>query len=94
MFKSNNSVTSADIEWYSVAGDGCGMSVVFIFCLWLDYGCRINVTVQLDTNKVRGFLFPAQAQLTWPSLTRSTRIRFPLTQIGNISVNWSFFPRY
>jgi len=47
---------------------------------------RINVTVQLDTNKVRGFLFPAQAHLMWPPVSRSTRVRFPLTQIGNTSV--------
>jgi len=54
---------------------------------------RINVTVQLDTNKVRGFLFPAEAQLTWPSLTRSSSIRFPLTQIGNVSVHSCFLLR-
>ena len=43
--------------------------------------------MQLDTNQVRGFLFPAQAHLQWPSLSRKSRISFPLTQIGNISVS-------
>lgn len=54
---------------------------------------RINVTVQLDTNKVRGFLFPAQAHLFWPTLTRHARVKFPLTQIGNTSVSLTFSSR-
>ena len=52
------------------------------------YSHRVNVTVQLDSDQVRGFLFPAQAQLYWPSLTRRACVRFPLTQIGNISVGF------
>jgi hypothetical protein len=58
---------------------------------WVELGTSqlstINVTVQLDTNKVRGFLFPAQAQLFWPSLTRRAKVKFPLTQIGNVSMS-------
>ncbi|XP_071088410.1 transmembrane protein 131-like isoform X1 [Haliotis cracherodii] len=46
-----------------------------------------NVTIELDTNQVRGFLFSAQAHLHWPSLVRKCKIKFPLTQIGNISVS-------
>ncbi|ESO93808.1 hypothetical protein LOTGIDRAFT_228573 [Lottia gigantea] len=46
-----------------------------------------NVTIELDTNEVRGFLFSAQAYLHWPSLVRKTHIKFPLTQIGNISIS-------
>ncbi|XP_070197652.1 transmembrane protein 131-like isoform X2 [Littorina saxatilis] len=44
-----------------------------------------NVTIELDTNQVRGFLFSAQAHLHWPSLVRKSKLKFPLTQIGNIS---------
>ncbi|XP_046566823.1 transmembrane protein 131-like, partial [Haliotis rubra] len=46
-----------------------------------------NVTIELDTNQVRGFLFSAQAHLHWPSLVRKCKIKFPLTQIGNISIS-------
>ena len=46
----------------------------------------VNVTLQLDTNKLRGFLFPAQAHLHWPTLARTRKIVFPLTQIGNLSI--------
>ncbi|KAI0212835.1 transmembrane protein 131 [Lamellibrachia satsuma] len=45
----------------------------------------VNMTIQLDTNEVRGFLFSAQTHLHWPSISRSSKIKFPLTQIGNIS---------
>ncbi|KAL3880716.1 hypothetical protein ACJMK2_032934, partial [Sinanodonta woodiana] len=45
-----------------------------------------NVTLELDTDQVQGFLFSAQAHLHWPSLVRKCRIKFPLTQIGNMSV--------
>ncbi|XP_048778429.1 transmembrane protein 131-like isoform X3 [Ostrea edulis] len=46
-----------------------------------------NVTIEMDTNEVRGFLYSAQAHLQWPSLVRKCHIRFPLTQIGNISIS-------
>jgi len=45
------------------------------------------MTIQLDTNEVRGFLFSAQTHLHWPSISRSSKIKFPLTQIGNTSVS-------
>ncbi len=57
------------------------------YIFYIVFCCRINVTLQLDTNQVRGFLFPAQAHLHWPSITRKCRVRFPLTQIGNLSVS-------
>ncbi|KAL5012217.1 hypothetical protein ScPMuIL_010768 [Solemya velum] len=47
----------------------------------------VNVTIELDTDQVRGFLFSAQAHLHWPSLVRKCKIKFPLTQIGNISIS-------
>lgn len=56
-------------------------------CVYGTFSCSINVTLQLDTNQVRGFLFPAQAHLQWPSLVKKHKIRFPLTQIGNMSVS-------
>ncbi|KAK7503847.1 hypothetical protein BaRGS_00004970, partial [Batillaria attramentaria] len=45
-----------------------------------------NVTIELDTNQVRGFLFSAQAHLHWPSLVKKSKLKFPLTQIGNTTV--------
>ncbi|RUS80317.1 hypothetical protein EGW08_011918, partial [Elysia chlorotica] len=46
-----------------------------------------NVTIELDTTQVRGFLFSAQAHLQWPILVRKNKIKYPLTQIGNMSVS-------
>ena len=45
------------------------------------------MTIELDTNQVRGFLFSAQAHLHWPSLVRKSKLKFPLTQIGNTTVS-------
>ncbi|XP_064637998.1 transmembrane protein 131-like isoform X2 [Lineus longissimus] len=57
--------------------------------MWEVLGAReqstINVTIQLDTNQVRGFLFPAHAHLCWPPLIKKSKLKFPLTQIGNLS---------
>ena len=44
-----------------------------------------NITLNLDTNHVRGFLFKARATLTWPRVTRAEVSAFPLTQVGNYS---------
>ncbi|XP_013418594.1 transmembrane protein 131-like isoform X2 [Lingula anatina] len=51
-----------------------------------------NVTIQLNTDYVRGFLFPAQVQFSWPTLIEDNFesdydrvLRFPLTQVGNKS---------
>lgn len=45
-----------------------------------------NITLNLDTNQVRGFLFKARANLIWPVLTQKVRLNFPLTQVGNFSL--------
>ena len=37
-----------------------------------------NITLNLDTNKVRGFLFRARASLVWPRVTAPTEGTFPL----------------
>ena len=44
-----------------------------------------NITLNLDTNHVRGFLFNARAKLTWPRVTKPEMNVFPLTQVGNYS---------
>ena len=44
-----------------------------------------NITLNLDTNHVRGFLFNARAKLTWPRVTKPEINIFPLTQVGNFS---------
>ncbi|KAL4230243.1 hypothetical protein ACF0H5_010629 [Mactra antiquata] len=48
---------------------------------------RANVTIEIDTSTVQGFLFSAHVQYHWPDIIRKykNRIRFPLTQIGNLS---------
>lgn len=54
----------------------------------------INVTLNLDTDQVRGFLFKASASLVWPKVIDGggqpddadpVVSRFPLTQVGNHS---------
>ena len=43
-----------------------------------------NITLNLDTNKVRGFLVRARAKLIWPRVLPPTdQLTFPLTQVGN-----------
>ncbi|XP_052793068.1 transmembrane protein 131-like isoform X2 [Mya arenaria] len=48
---------------------------------------RVNVTIEIDTNTVQGFLFSAHVQHHWPDIIRKcrSRFKFPLTQIGNMS---------
>ena len=49
---------------------------------------RINVTVRVDTEWINNFLFPAQAELVWPSvLADSNRLRLPSTHVGNMTVS-------
>ena len=45
-----------------------------------------NITLNLDTNQVRGFLFKARARLVWPVLAPRDKIVFSLTQVGNFSL--------
>ena len=48
-----------------------------------------NITLRLDTDQVRGFLFKARASLVWPKVASPAEsgsgsgVRFPLTQVGN-----------
>ena len=63
---------------------------IYLFTLKLFY-YRANVTIELDTSTVQGFLFSAQAHSHWPDIfiKRHRPFKFPLTQIGNISVSIS-----
>ncbi|XP_067948178.1 transmembrane protein 131-like [Watersipora subatra] len=46
----------------------------------------VNVTVQVDTEWIQNFLFPAQAYLIWPTLLQGgNRLRFTPTQVGNLT---------
>ncbi|XP_060574251.1 transmembrane protein 131-like isoform X2 [Ruditapes philippinarum] len=49
---------------------------------------RVNITIEIDTSTVQGFLFSAHVQQHWPDIIRRTcrhHVKFPLTQIGNLS---------
>eukprot|EP00095_Tigriopus_kingsejongensis_P009833 maker-scaffold21_size687808-snap-gene-1.14 protein:Tk09833 transcript:maker-scaffold21_size687808-snap-gene-1.14-mRNA-1 annotation:"hypothetical protein L798_06018" len=46
---------------------------------------RINLTLNLDTDQVRGFLFRAKVDLILPRVLSLPEIHFPLTQVGNSS---------
>ncbi|XP_067136144.1 transmembrane protein 131 isoform X2 [Centruroides vittatus] len=53
----------------------------------LDNGEKsMNLTFQLDTSEVRGFLLKARVSLQWPRLCNRCHLRFPITQIGNITI--------
>ncbi|XP_043192988.1 transmembrane protein 131-like [Amphibalanus amphitrite] len=45
-----------------------------------------NISVTLDTSEVRGYQFWARAQLGWPQLIGRRRLRFGVTQVGNVTV--------
>ncbi|GAB6023951.1 hypothetical protein CHUAL_008681 [Chamberlinius hualienensis] len=45
-----------------------------------------NVTFVLDTTEVHGFLFQSVVSLVWPKLSAKSKLIFPLTQIGNQTV--------
>ena len=82
-------------EWYqgltlhSSMGDA---DVSIVHTLWNRLKAAVtptssfNITLNLDTNQVRGFLFKARAKLVWPRITPPIdRLEFPLTQIMNTS---------
>lgn len=53
----------------------------------LDFeGKSLNVTLRLDTTEVRDFLLKAHATLQWPRLFSKYNLKFPVTQIGNLTV--------
>ncbi|XP_037086689.1 transmembrane protein 131-like [Pollicipes pollicipes] len=45
-----------------------------------------NVSLTLDTSEVHGHQFWARAQLCWPQLVGRRRLRFGVTQVGNVTV--------
>lgn len=70
------------------------MDLSIVHTLWsrmraaaLTNASKFNVTLSLDTSEVRGFHFSARAALSWPILCLDPVLKFPLTQIGNSSVD-------
>ncbi|XP_040568434.1 transmembrane protein 131 isoform X1 [Lepeophtheirus salmonis] len=47
-----------------------------------------NVTLSLNTNQIRGFLFRAKTKMIWPFVVQEEKINFSYTQIGNSSVGY------
>ncbi|CAB4064317.1 unnamed protein product [Lepeophtheirus salmonis] len=52
-----------------------------------------NVTLSLNTNQIRGFLFRAKTKMIWPFVVQEEKINFSYTQIGNSSVGYFTVPR-
>lgn len=47
----------------------------------------INVTLKVDTNEAQGFLMEAQVLFQWPKLSSKSSLKFPVTQVGNLTVS-------
>ncbi|UYV60222.1 TMEM131, partial [Cordylochernes scorpioides] len=56
-----------------------------LYTRWERTQRSMNLTLQLDTSEIRGFMLRARASLHWPRLTSKCSLRFPLTQIGTTS---------
>lgn len=53
---------------------------------------HFNITLQMDTSSIKGFLSNIQAQLIWPTILSTSKIiKFSLTQIGNFSFRDIYF---
>uniref|UniRef100_A0A2R5LBV6 Uncharacterized protein n=1 Tax=Ornithodoros turicata TaxID=34597 RepID=A0A2R5LBV6_9ACAR len=46
----------------------------------------INLTLKVDTSQAQSFLMRAQADLQWPRLSVRCQLKFPVTQVGNLTV--------
>uniref|UniRef100_A0A915M9E2 Transmembrane protein 131-like conserved domain-containing protein n=1 Tax=Meloidogyne javanica TaxID=6303 RepID=A0A915M9E2_MELJA len=49
-------------------------------------GKKIQTTVKVDTDKIKGFEIPIEANLIWPKLFSNPIVHFPLTAVGNFSI--------
>uniref|UniRef100_A0A915M8C1 Transmembrane protein 131-like conserved domain-containing protein n=1 Tax=Meloidogyne javanica TaxID=6303 RepID=A0A915M8C1_MELJA len=49
-------------------------------------GKKIQTTVKVDTDKIKGFEIPIEANLIWPKLFSNPTVHFPLTAVGNFSI--------
>ncbi|XP_075545402.1 transmembrane protein 131 isoform X1 [Dermacentor variabilis] len=45
-----------------------------------------NVTLKVDTSEAQGFLMEAQVLFHWPKLSTKNVLKFPVTQVGNLTV--------
>uniref|UniRef100_A0A131YWF8 Uncharacterized protein n=1 Tax=Rhipicephalus appendiculatus TaxID=34631 RepID=A0A131YWF8_RHIAP len=46
----------------------------------------VNVTLKVDTSEAQGFLMEAQVLFHWPKLSTKNVLKFPVTQVGNLTV--------
>ncbi|XP_077519556.1 transmembrane protein 131 isoform X2 [Amblyomma americanum] len=46
----------------------------------------INVTLKVDTSEAQGFHMEAQVLFQWPKLSAKSVLKFPVTQVGNLTV--------
>ncbi|XP_075733789.1 transmembrane protein 131 isoform X3 [Rhipicephalus microplus] len=46
----------------------------------------VNVTLKVDTSEAQGFLMEAQVLFHWPKLSTKNILKFPVTQVGNLTV--------
>ncbi|KAK8769817.1 hypothetical protein V5799_013715 [Amblyomma americanum] len=46
----------------------------------------INVTLKVDTSEAQGFHMEAQVLFQWPKLSTKSVLKFPVTQVGNLTV--------
>lgn len=49
--------------------------------------CSANVTLKVDTSEAQGFLMEAQVLFHWPKLSTKNVLKFPVTQVGNLTVS-------
>nr|CAD2176198.1 unnamed protein product [Meloidogyne enterolobii] len=49
-------------------------------------GNKIQTTIKVDTDKIKGFEIPIEANLIWPKLFSNPTVHFPLTAVGNFSI--------
>ncbi|KAH8024757.1 hypothetical protein HPB51_001171 [Rhipicephalus microplus] len=45
----------------------------------------VNVTLKVDTSEAQGFLMEAQVLFHWPKLSTKNILKFPVTQVGNLT---------
>lgn len=46
----------------------------------------VNMTLKVDTSEAQGFLMEAQVLFHWPKLSAKNVLKFPVTQVGNLTV--------
>ena len=46
----------------------------------------VRSQIQVDTHDVLGYTIPVEAKMVWPRLVQRHTVHFPLTAVGNFSV--------